>query len=97
MTDPSSERNPVEALAVEFALRHRRGERPSLTEYADKYPDLADDIRDLFLALIKMEQLRPNRGDSPKLDVVDNPSAVIKLQRLPYSPRNWSRRDGCGL
>jgi hypothetical protein len=50
MTDPSSERDPVEVLAEEFVERHRRGERPSLTEYADKYPDLADDIRELFPA-----------------------------------------------
>jgi serine/threonine protein kinase len=98
MTDPSSERNPVEALAEEFALRHRRGERPSLTEYADKYPDLAGDIRELFPALIKMEQLRPNRGDCPKLDLGDNASAVFKLQRLgDYRILREIGRGGMGI
>src|SRR5262249_4873161 len=35
-------------LAEEFAERCRRGERPSLEEYADRPPELADDIRLLF-------------------------------------------------
>ena len=29
-------------LADEFADRYRRGERPPLSEYTDKYPELAD-------------------------------------------------------
>jgi serine/threonine protein kinase/WD40 repeat protein len=44
-------------LAYEFAERFRRGERPSLTEYTDRYPELADDIRELFPALVMMEHL----------------------------------------
>jgi serine/threonine protein kinase/WD40 repeat protein len=44
-------------LAHEFAERFRRGERPSLTEYTDLYPQLADEIRDLFPTLVMMEQL----------------------------------------
>src|SRR5262245_48937055 len=59
MHNSSAERNPVEQLAEEFADRQRRGERPSLTEYAEKYPEWADDIRDLFPALLVMEQLKP--------------------------------------
>jgi serine/threonine protein kinase/WD40 repeat protein/tetratricopeptide (TPR) repeat protein len=50
MSAPSSERDPVEQLAEEFAARCRRGERPSLTEYTDKYPDLAGRIRECFPA-----------------------------------------------
>jgi eukaryotic-like serine/threonine-protein kinase len=44
-------------LADEFAERHRRGERPPLSEYAEKYPELADQIRELFPALLAMEEL----------------------------------------
>src|SRR5438876_8351605 len=58
MTDTSSERNPVEALAEEFLERFRRGERPALSEYTDQYPALADQIRDLFPALVMMEDVR---------------------------------------
>ena len=43
-------------LAHEFAERYRRGERPSLSEYADRYPHLAGEIRELFPALVMMER-----------------------------------------
>jgi serine/threonine protein kinase len=59
MSSSSAERNPVDRLAEEFAARFRRGERPSLTEYTQRYPDLADEIRELFLALVLMERLKP--------------------------------------
>src|SRR5262245_31858024 len=43
--------------------RQRRGERPTLTEYVERYPQWADDIRDLFPALVVMEQLKPAGHD----------------------------------
>jgi eukaryotic-like serine/threonine-protein kinase len=57
MTDSSGDRNPVELLAEEFIARKRRGEKPTLSEYTNKYADLAEDIRDLFPALMMMEDL----------------------------------------
>ena len=51
----SSDRNPVEALAEEFLDRKRRGERPSLDEYCQRYAELAEEIRDLFPVLLQME------------------------------------------
>ena len=62
--DPSSaDGSPLGRLAEEFVERHRRGEHPSLTEYASRYPDLADEIRDLFPALVVMEQLKPGEAE----------------------------------
>jgi serine/threonine protein kinase/WD40 repeat protein/lipoprotein NlpI len=55
MTAPSADRDPVEKLAEEFAERYRRGERPPLAEYTQKYPELASEIRALFPALVMME------------------------------------------
>src|ERR1700675_1921568 len=43
-------------LADEFAARYRAGERPSLQEYIDRHPELADDIRELFPAMVEIEQ-----------------------------------------
>ena len=48
-------------LAEEFAERFRRGERPSLQEYVDRYPELADEIRELFPALVEVEQAEEDR------------------------------------
>ena len=50
-------------LAEEFADRYRHGERPALTEYVARYPELADDIRDLFPALVGMEQVKEDRQE----------------------------------
>jgi WD40 repeat protein len=57
MDSAPSEPVPLNALAEEFVDRFRRGERPSLTEYTDKYPELADEIRELFPALVMMEDV----------------------------------------
>jgi serine/threonine protein kinase/WD40 repeat protein/Tfp pilus assembly protein PilF len=53
----------LERLAEEFVERSRRGEHPQLTEYTQRHPELAAEIRDLFPALVKIEQLKPAAGD----------------------------------
>jgi hypothetical protein len=47
----------VEQLAEEFVARRRRGEQPAISEYTARYPDLAEEIRDLFPALLMVEDL----------------------------------------
>jgi WD40 repeat protein/serine/threonine protein kinase len=49
----------LEQLAAEFVERHRVGERPALSEYTQRYPELAADIRDLFPTLVRIEDLKP--------------------------------------
>jgi tRNA A-37 threonylcarbamoyl transferase component Bud32/WD40 repeat protein len=56
MNDSESGPDQLNELAHDFAERFRRGERPSLTEYAVKYPALAADIRELFPAMALIEQ-----------------------------------------
>jgi WD40 repeat protein/serine/threonine protein kinase len=62
MAADSSERFVLlDHLAGEFAERFRRGERPSLQEYIDRHPQLADDIRELFPAMVEIEQAEGDR------------------------------------
>ncbi len=57
MTISESEQfNVLDRLAEEFAERFRRGERPALSEYTRRYPELADEIRELFPAMVRVEQ-----------------------------------------
>jgi serine/threonine protein kinase/WD40 repeat protein/tetratricopeptide (TPR) repeat protein len=65
MSTPQSELDVVGTLAEAFLARYRRGERPSLTEYTEKYPELAEQIRELFPALIVMEELGSVEGPRP--------------------------------
>jgi serine/threonine protein kinase len=65
MTGEERQRNPLEQLAESFLERYRRGERPSLSEYTERHPELAAEIRDLFPALVLMEEAGPRRSDEP--------------------------------
>ena len=61
----SSERSDGEAfdrVADSFLARLRSGERPSVSEYADRYPSLAEKILELFPALVEIEGLKPGTG-----------------------------------
>jgi WD40 repeat protein/serine/threonine protein kinase len=60
-TDSSGKNALLDQLVDEFAEAYRRGEHPSLQAYLDRYPDLADEIRELFPALIEMEQGKEDR------------------------------------
>jgi serine/threonine-protein kinase len=63
MSRSSDDRNPVERLAEEFLERHRHGEHPPLTDYVNRFPEWAEEIRELFPALVMMERLKPAEGD----------------------------------
>ncbi|NQT85566.1 protein kinase [bacterium] len=64
MPDSDTERDPIEALASEFIERQRRGESPSVDEYAEQHPELADEIRDLFPTIAATERLKAHKVDS---------------------------------
>ena len=40
----------LERLSEEFVERYRRGECPTLSEYADRYPELSAEIRGLLIS-----------------------------------------------
>ncbi len=51
-----SEDDVIGQLMDEFLERHQRGEEPSVTEYAERYPHVAAEIQELFPALLLMKQ-----------------------------------------
>ncbi|OWK35664.1 serine/threonine-protein kinase [Fimbriiglobus ruber] len=60
-------------LADEFAVRQRAGERPRLEEYCDRHPDLADDIRSLFPAMVDLERAKADAGPELAAEVANAP------------------------
>jgi serine/threonine protein kinase/WD40 repeat protein/Flp pilus assembly protein TadD len=100
---PGTDRNPVEQLAEEFIERQRRGEHPSLSEYASRYPDLADAIRDLFPALVMIEELKSaGAGEDPAGGVGDASgpidAAAASVERLgDYRLLREIARGGMGV
>jgi len=59
----SGELHPVEQLADEFIERQHRGECPTIDEYAERYPELVEDIREVFPALVMVDQFAPVDSD----------------------------------
>jgi serine/threonine protein kinase/WD40 repeat protein len=57
MSHTDSEADPLVDLAQEFADRYRRGEQPSLSDYARRYPEHADRIRQIFPTMVAMERM----------------------------------------
>jgi WD40 repeat protein/serine/threonine protein kinase len=66
MSDVDARADFVDQLAEEFLARYRRGEHPAVQEYTEKYPEHAAQIRDLFPALVVLEQAAP-ASDSESL------------------------------
>lgn len=74
--DTSADRNPVEALAEEFIERQRSGESPTIDEYCERHPELADHIRQLFPALMMMEDF--GKDDPLAVSQTHMPSAIAQ-------------------
>src|SRR4051794_15515749 len=83
-TSPESGRDPVEQLLESFLARWRRGERPSPEEYAARCPNRASEIRELFPALIEIEQLKPAVAVAP--GPLDRPSPRPEPAAGPAPP-----------
>jgi serine/threonine protein kinase/tetratricopeptide (TPR) repeat protein len=98
MNHTSDAQGPVELLAEEFLDRHKRGERPTIREYCDRHPELAGEIRDVFEALMMVEELRPGSSDaSASLSNGAGP-CVRRLDRLgDYRILREVGRGGMGV
>src|SRR4051794_1964684 len=59
--DCERERDRIDELAEEFAACCRRGEQPSVAEYAARHPDYAEQIRAILPTVALMEQWKHRR------------------------------------
>src|SRR3954468_20710045 len=78
----SADYGRFDELAEEFAARFRRGERPSLQEYIDRAPELADEIRELFPALVEVERVDEDRPERPAEAVAPPPLRQVGDYRV---------------
>jgi serine/threonine protein kinase/Tfp pilus assembly protein PilF/regulator of sirC expression with transglutaminase-like and TPR domain len=80
MSAGHAERHPVDRLAEEFVDRYRRGERPAISDYTQKYPELAGELQEILAALVLIEehgraQVKPG-FDSGSEPLSDRPAPV---------------------
>ena len=99
MSSSESNSGAVVELAEEFIERCRKGERPSLQEYIDRYPELAAEIREVFPAVALMENIAVAdevAGTGPGKLGPDKPTWTIlrAARRLSRHSRDRTRRHG---
>ncbi|MEM8679503.1 MAG: protein kinase [Planctomycetota bacterium] len=91
MMSDSSVHDLIDELADEFLNRKLAGESPAISEYCQRHPKLADEIRNLFATLDLLENIKPE---------IDRSSA--ELQQHPtkigeYRIERVIGRGGMGL
>jgi serine/threonine protein kinase len=79
MAEMPADHDPLDALAEDFLARQRRGESPSVEQYAAEHPELAEEIRELFPAMAAMERLKA-RGERTSGGLAS--LGPVKLDRL---------------
>jgi serine/threonine protein kinase/WD40 repeat protein len=62
--DDLSAADPLGQIADEFVEAFRQGKRPSVEDFARRYPAHADEIRDMLPALVLMEKAKAADGSS---------------------------------
>ena len=77
-----SDVDPFGAIADQFVEAFRQGQRPSVEEFARRYPEHADEIRDLLPALALMEKAKSGDDPSGQRRQVKAAVAAVPLQQL---------------
>src|SRR5262249_49382407 len=99
-SSPDAERDPIEVMAESFLERFRRGERPSIDEFASKFPELADEIRELLPALVQLERDVSAAGTATGLLRAGPPAATLRgapRQLGDYTILREIARGGMGV
>jgi formylglycine-generating enzyme required for sulfatase activity/serine/threonine protein kinase len=96
--DDLSSGDPFGEIADEFVEAVRRGERPSVEEFARRYPEHADAIRDMLPALALMEQAKSAADPSELRRQAKAAAAVPPLRQLgDYQILREVGRGGMGV
>jgi hypothetical protein len=95
MSEPTIDRDPFGVVAESFLARYRAGDRPSIEEYAERHPELAEQIRRLLPLPVTFEQDRPI---GPKAAMRPPPVASREERRLgDYRILRVIGRGGMGV
>src|SRR6516164_924915 len=95
MSEPIIDRDLFGPVAESFLARYRADERPSIEEYAERHPKLAEQIRRLLPVLVTFEQ---DRSIGPDAATRPPPTASSKVRRLgDYRILRVIGRGGMGV
>src|SRR5262245_36334485 len=77
-----SDADPLGQIADEFVEAFRQGKRPSVEEFARRYPAHADDLREMLPALVLMEKVKADDDSSGQRRQAKAAAAAAPLQQL---------------
>jgi hypothetical protein len=77
MSAPTPSTGLLLELTEEFVGRCRKGQRPPLSEYMKRHPELAAEIRELFPAIAVLEHI------AAACSFVGKPAMVTQPKRSP--------------
>ncbi|CAE7852728.1 unnamed protein product, partial [Symbiodinium microadriaticum] len=69
----------IEDVATEFLERRQQGDRPSIEDYAARYPELSDEIHDLFPVIEALDEVHRNARQSAARDATAKPLRLTEL------------------
>jgi serine/threonine protein kinase len=94
-TNHNTSRDPLEIVLTEFSDEVRRGLSPAVEDYAERYPELAEQIRELFPLIQSLEHWKTDR----EMECMRrNVPAVLSLTRLgDYELVRELGRGGMGV
>lgn len=89
--------DPIVDLANEYLERYRAGESPQLDEYMHRYPDLAEQIEEVFPMMLLMEDNAPsgNAADADGSQPIGPDSQIDRLG--DFKIRRVIGRGGMGI
>src|SRR5712671_1033725 len=90
--------DPFGSIADEFVEAFRQGKRPSVEEFAQRYPAHADEIRDMLPALVLMEKAKSTDDSPGQRRQAKAMMAAMPLQQLgDYQILREVGRGGMGV
>ncbi len=82
MNEPSSSADSFGQIADQFVAALRQGQRPSVEEYAQRYPEQAEALREILPALVLMEKAK-SADDAPDPRAPQGPRPAADPGALP--------------
>ena len=70
---------------------------PSLPEYIDKHPELADEIRELFPAMVEIEQFKEDRSEDSRARALSDRPPPARSSAVGFPDPSRDRPGGMGI
>lgn len=99
MSSGPLEDDPLGAIVDSFVEQYREGQRPSIDDYADRYPELAEELRDVLATVVMIEEAKAaGRSATEAWAEIDTAAVARTLEKVgDYRILREVGRGGMGI